>query len=284
MIIGRKVEIGRLKKIYDCNYVIKVQGPPSSGKSTLIHYFLDKITHILINFHDINWKSITDTYLYFKGIFSVNIDDTDRDIVDLAYLFNHILKRIDTVIWLKNCESLWFDIDLTKQVNTPKYLFWTFFNMLCNSKKSKIIISVNNSTTCIKSSIDAICALLELDYFTYDDSQLYWNYLTGDSLSQNIYDISGGDPTVLKLCAYNSIPIIENIYLLELLKIKELLGKSIYDLFIDNKGAVPQNELEKFAGFANVLNSNYVYHLGDKKNIISLKPIICYVIRKTIRN
>ncbi len=285
-LIGRKVEISRLKKLYDLNYVIKVQGPPSSGKSTLIHYFLDKIVHTVINFHDINWQSITDTYLYFKDVFSVNIDDPDKDIVDLAYLFNNIVEHIDKTVWLRNCESLWFDTEFTKPVNTPKYLFWTFFNTLHNSKKCKIIISVSNSVACIKSSIDRACVLLELSYFTYDDSQLYWNYLTGDTLSQNIYDISGGDPTVLKLCAYNPITTIENIYLLELLKIKELFGEPIYNTFIDDKGIVLQNKLEKFAGFTNVLNCNYihVYQLVDKKNMISLKPIICHVIRRSIRH
>lgn len=286
MIIGRKVEISRLKNLYDCNYVIKCEGPPSSGKSTIINYFLNKIVHTVINFHDINWQSTTDTYLYFKDVFSISINDTDKDIVDLAYLFNNIVERIDAVIWLKNCESLWFDTEFTKLMNTPKYLFWTFFNTLCNSKKCKIIISVSSSVDCVKSSIDGACVLLKLDYFTYEDSQLYWNYLTGNTLSQNIYDISGGDSTVLKLCAYNSINTIEDIYLLELLKIKELFGESIYNVFIDNKGTVLQNKLEKFAGFTNDINCNYihVYQLGDKKNIISLKPVICYVIRRTIKH
>ncbi len=138
-LIGRKVEFGKLKKLYDANYVVKVQGPPSSGKSTLINHLLilNKITYIIINFHEINWQSITDTYLYFKGIFNIDIDDPDKDIVDLAYLFNKLVEHISVPIWIKKSEPLWFDNGFTLQSNTAKYLFWTFFNMLCNSKKVK---------------------------------------------------------------------------------------------------------------------------------------------------
>ncbi len=125
----------------------------------------------------------------------------------------------------------------------------------------------------MRSSIDKY-PTLEITYFTYDDS-----------LPQHIYDISGGEPTVLKLCAYSPINIIEDTYLLQLLKIKELFGETIYNVFIDHKGLVSQNELKKLDGFNDILHSNYIhiYQTPDKKIMISLKPVICYVIRRSAK-
>ena len=95
VLIGRLKETADLTRLYNSDsYIINVYGPPKSGKSKIINSFLDGINTYELDISLIDWESVTDVYQQVRSVFCREIDDPIKDIVNLAFMFNSIIKKI----------------------------------------------------------------------------------------------------------------------------------------------------------------------------------------------